>query len=127
MCFVFNYGEQRPHAALAMAKKKPQHPPDVSLSASWKKPSTQVPLVWDQPHASHINKKSNSHYLTGAMRENQITTWGEINRKTIAVDFNQNQNTLNKRKWHVCGLPLTTNRNQKKDQSSSILRGPRRE
>ena len=54
MCFVFNYGEQRPHAALAMAKKKPQRPLDVSLPASWKKPSTQVPLVWDQLHASHI-------------------------------------------------------------------------
>ena len=54
MCFVFNYGEQRPSAALAMAKKKPQRPLDVSPPAPWKKPSAQVPLVWDQPHASDI-------------------------------------------------------------------------
>ena len=36
----------------------------------------------------HQNKKSNSDYLTGAKKENQIKTWGRINRKTLAVDTN---------------------------------------
>ena len=34
------------------------------------------------------NKKSNSDYLMGAKKENQIKAWGGINRKTLAVDTN---------------------------------------
>ena len=41
----FNYGEQKPRAAQAIAKKKPLRPLDVSPQAPWKMPSTQVPLV----------------------------------------------------------------------------------
>ena len=35
------------------------------------------------------NKKSNSDYPTGAKKENQIKTWGGIERKTLAVDTNK--------------------------------------
>jgi len=53
MCFVlFNYWEQRLHAALAMVKKEP-NPLFFSNPAPGKKPSTQDSLVRDQPHTSH--------------------------------------------------------------------------
>jgi len=54
LCFVLNnYWEQRLCAALAMVKKEP-HPLFVSNPAPGKKPPTEVSLVCDQPHTSHV-------------------------------------------------------------------------
>ena len=47
-------GVQRRRGALAIVKKNP-HP--LSTLALGKKPSTQVPLVWNQPHPSHIQQE----------------------------------------------------------------------
>jgi len=49
---IINYREQRLRGAQAMAKEK--HPTGfLSTPAPGKKPSTQAPLVRDQPHTSH--------------------------------------------------------------------------
>ena len=69
-----------------MAKKKTSYnkPNATREKAINPSPSGMGPTA-RQPHQ---NKKSNSDYLTGAKKENQITTWGGINRKTLAVDTN---------------------------------------
>ena len=47
--FNICFSVQNMHAAEAMATKNPSDPPLTDLR---KKPSSQVPLVWNQPHPS---------------------------------------------------------------------------
>ena len=74
------------HAALAMAKKTSRiYPP-------WhQRKNYQHKSLWYGTNRTPAicNKKSNSDYLKGAKKENQIKTWGGINRKTLAVDTNK--------------------------------------
>ena len=89
-CFI-NLSCLRPrgtkmHAALAMAKKiSPIYPP------RHQRKNHQPKSLWYGANYTPAtsNKKSNSDYLTGAKKGNQIKTWGEINRKTLAVDTNK--------------------------------------
>ena len=91
MCFVlFNYWEQRLHAALAIVKKKPD-PLFFSNRAPGKKPLSQVSLVRDQPHTGYAKQEIKLR-LKGWNKNHQINTWGEINRKTLAVDINKINN-----------------------------------
>jgi len=56
-----------------------------------KKPSTHIPLVWNQqPHQPR--KIGNQSPTKRTEQENQINTWGGINRKTLAVDTNNKIN-----------------------------------
>ena len=60
------------------------------------------------------NKKSKPNYLTGAKKENQINTWGGINRKTIAVDSDHNQKLSKKETGPSAGYPRTLTETKRK-------------
>ena len=74
------------HAALAMAKKT-----SLIYPPRHQRKNHQPKSLWYGTNRTPAtsNKKSNSNYLTGAKKENQIKTWGGINRKTLAVDTNK--------------------------------------
>jgi len=91
MCFVLiNYWEQRLGAALAMVKKKPHllcfiHPgarvETINPSPSGTRPTAYQPRKFGNQTPTKV-----------AEEENQINTWGGINRKTLAVDTNNKIN-----------------------------------
>ena len=105
---------QRPWAALAMAKENPC----IHLLPAMRKSHHPESLWYGTNHTPATqNKKSNSDYLTGAKKKNQVNRWGGSNRKTQAV-FPPN----NKRNLPVHGAPSTSNRNQRKN-TKAILGG----
>ena len=74
------------HAGLAMAKKT------SPIYSPWhQRKNDQLKSLWYGTNRTPAigNKKSNSDYLTGAKKENQIKIWGGINRKTLVVDTNK--------------------------------------
>jgi len=90
MCFVLiNYWEQRLRAALAMVKEKP-HPLSVIHPGAREKAIDPSPYGM-RPTAHQLRKMRNQTPTKGAEQENQINTWGGINRKTLAVDTNNNK------------------------------------
>ena len=123
----FNYGEQRPRTALAMAKKNPHVPWMYPPRHHGKSYQPMSLWYWTNHTPAKSNKKSNPDNRTGAEKENQINKWGGINRKTIAVDSRQKKQPpptkLNKRNWRVSGIPGKTDRNQKKNHRSAFPRG----
>jgi len=94
MCFVLiNYWEQILRAELPMIKKKPHplvYPPGAREKAI--NPS----LSGMRPTAHQPGKIRNQTPTKGAEQENQINTWGGINRKTLAVGtINKMNNSYN--------------------------------
>jgi len=83
-CIVINYWEQRLRAALAMVKKKP-HPPSFVHPGTREK-TINPSLFGPRPTTQQPCKIRNETPTKGAKQESQINTWGEINRKTLAVD-----------------------------------------
>ena len=74
------------HVVLAMAKKtSPIYPPRHQR----KNHQPKSLLYGTNRTPATSNKKSNSDYLTGVKRENQVKRWGGIKRKTLAVDTNK--------------------------------------
>ena len=82
-CFVlFVVLVQGPKLALAMAKQNLREPTGARKKAINISPSSRGPTAC-QPHKT---KQFNPDYLTGAERENQMKTWGGINRKALTRD-----------------------------------------
>jgi len=88
-CFFFqvlciiNYGEQRPHGALAMAKKKP-HPLSFIHPGTREKATNPSPSGM-RPTAHQPRKIRNPPPTKRSKRKIQINTWGGINRKTVDI------------------------------------------
>ena len=84
---------QNMHAAEAMATKNPSDPPLADLR---KKPSSQVPLVWNQPHPSPQKQRN---------KLSQANKQGGNNRKTAAICQPNNKDKLSNN--NHAGKPIT--------------------
>jgi len=95
ICFVLiNYWEQRLRAALAMVKKEP-YPLFSFLQPGTREKPINPSLSGMRPTADQPRNIRNPPPTRQLKRKLQISTWGGVNRETLAVDTNKINNCFN--------------------------------
>ena len=108
MCFVFQQRGTKTAWSARYGKEKTPTSPDVSPPAPWKKSSTQVPLVWNQPHARHIKQETQLWLPNGGKEEKSSKYMGRNQQENHCCRLRPKWKKINKRNWPVRRLPRTT-------------------